>query len=198
MIRSEMLAPQDAPLYVLLLLVLAIFAVALFVLLRKRGGTGARSSASEAPAVRDATVVFHPDHRALGAGTRRAPATFTVSLPDDDGTYLVPLIDDDGTPGPPIRVQARSLYIGRDAARAQIVFADPSVSRLHARLVEEGDGVYMLHDEGSASGTFVNDERVDLQPRRLKSGDVIEFGRQRVIFESPDPIGDMAAVGSQG
>ncbi len=138
-------------------------------------------------------MVFRPDHR---GGSR--PAASYVRRTDDDGTYLIPLQGDAETPGEPIPIQARSLYIGRDGARAQIVFTDPSVSRLHARLVEEVDGVFVLHDEGSASGTFVNDQRVDLQPRELHSGDVLEFGRQRVIFQTAEPFGELASLASRG
>ena len=176
----------------ILALALVIVGVVLFVWLRRRSKIGERTGPA-VPAARDATVVFRADHR----GGNRPAASYVVSLPDDDGTYLIPLQGDDGTPGQAIRIQATSLYIGRDKTRAQIVFDDPTVSRLHARLVEEVDGVFMLHDEGSASGTFVNDERIDLQPRELHSGDLIEFGRQRVIFQSADLLGDLASFGSQ-
>ena len=180
----------------LLALALAIATIVIiFVWLRGRSKTRDRTG----PAVSvssDATVVFRPEHR----GGNRPAATVTMSLPDDDdGTYLIPLQGDDGTPGQAIPILARSLYIGRDQSRAQIVFDDPTVSRLHARLVEEVEGVFMLHDEGSASGTFVNDERIDLQPRELHSGDLIEFGRQRVIFQSAEPLGQtFASFASQG
>jgi hypothetical protein len=188
MIPSEVQALPAASLYALLLLIFAIAAVALFLWLRQRFGPPAPAGAPPALTGRDAIRVLISDRRASGSASGRSDASFTVYLPDDDGTYLVPLLDDDGMPGAPIRVPARSVYIGRDAGRAQIVFADPSVSRIHARLVEEGEGIFVLHDEGSASGTFVNDERLDLRPRRLKPGDLLEFGRQRVIFESIDPI----------
>lgn len=173
---------QEAPLTIgILALALISVGVALFVWLRRSFKTRERTGPA-VPAVRDATVVFRAEHR----GGSRPAASYVVSLPDDDGTYLIPLQGDDGAPDQAIPIQARSLYIGRDQSRAQIVFADPSVSRLHARLVEEVDGVFILHDEGSASGTFVNDERIDLQPRELHSGDLIEFGRQRVIFQSAE------------
>jgi len=176
----------------ILVLAVAIVGVALFLWSRRSSKILSRTD-SGASAARDATLVFRAEHR----GSSLPPANFVVSLPDDEGTYLIPLEGDAGTPGEPISVQERSLYIGRDKARAQIVFADPSVSRLHARLVEEVDGMFMLHDEGSASGTFVNDERVDLQPRHLHSGDLIEFGRQRVIFHSAALFGDVASLHPQ-
>ena len=184
---------QEAPLIIgILALALAVVGVALIVWLRRRSKAGERTGPA-VPVAQDATVVFRAEHR----GRSRPAASYVVSMPDDDGTYLVPLQGDTGTPGQPIPIQARSLTIGRDQSRAQIVFVDPSVSRLHARLVEEVDGVFMLHDEGSASGTFVNDERIDLQPRQLHSGDLIEFGRQRVIFQSAELFGDLASLRTQ-
>jgi hypothetical protein len=181
---------QEVPLLIgILALALAVVGVVLFVWWRRSSKAG-EGTGPAVPSARDATVIFRAERR----GGSRPAESYVVSLPDEDGTYLIPLQGDAGTPGQPIPIQTRSLYIGRDQARAQIVFADPSVSRLHARLVEEVDGVYMLHDEGSASGTFVNDERIDLQPRQLHSGDLIEFGRQRVIFQSTELLGDFASV----
>jgi pSer/pThr/pTyr-binding forkhead associated (FHA) protein len=85
--------------------------------------------------------------------------------------------------GKPKALNAQTMYIGRDPARAQIVFTDRSVSRLHARIVEESDNVFVLHDEGSSSGTYVNGDPVTAShPHHLHPGDRIEFGRVEVIF----------------
>jgi hypothetical protein len=96
---------------------------------------------------------------------------------------LVPIIDDIGTWGSPIPLPAQSVFIGRDPARAQITFADASVSRLHARIVEESDGVFLLYDEGSSSGTYVNDMQLGQEPVQLRARDIIEFGRVKVVFQ---------------
>lgn len=100
---------------------------------------------------------------------------------------LLPIIDDMGNTGKPIPITAQSVRIGRDPAQAQIVFSDPTVSRYHARIVEESDGVFLLYDEGSTSGTYVNDMRVEHEPVRLAAGDLIEFGRVKVRF-NPGPL----------
>jgi hypothetical protein len=55
------------------------------------------------------------------------------------------------------------------------LFGDPGVDRLHARILHQGDD-YVLLDNASAGGTFVNDERVE-GARLLRSGDVIRLGR---------------------
>src|SRR4051812_44956246 len=49
------------------------------------------------------------------------------------------------------------LVVGRSEGRG-LTIADGSVSRLHARLVADGEGVY-VEDLGSANGTFVDGTR---------------------------------------
>jgi serine phosphatase RsbU (regulator of sigma subunit)/pSer/pThr/pTyr-binding forkhead associated (FHA) protein len=65
------------------------------------------------------------------------------------------------------------LTIGR-AAGADIVIADASMSRLHARLVREAEA-WIIEDLGARNGTFVNGQRVE---RRcpLAAGDQIQLG----------------------
>ena len=93
-------------------------------------------------------------------------------------------VNADGTDGSLIPIAAQSVYLGRDPARVQIVFSDLSVSRLHCRIVEEADGVFMIYDEGGTSGTYVNDERVATgQGCRLERGDLIDLGRIELRFE---------------
>ncbi len=184
---------NQMPFLIVAILALAVIGGILFVMFGRRNADTRLAKTPTMPAIQDVTVVFRPEHRGSGS-----TASYVVPLPDDDGAYLIPLFGDDGTPGRPIPLESPSLTIGRDQSRAQIVFTDATVSRLHARLVEEIDGIYMLHDEGSASGTFVNDEPLDLQPRQLHSGDLIEFGRQRVIFHSSKLFGDDAPLQARG
>ena len=60
-----------------------------------------------------------------------------------------------GAPRPDIDLAAPHLTFGRDAALAETVFHDRSVSRLHARVVVQ-DGRVTIVDQGSTSGTWVN------------------------------------------
>jgi uncharacterized lipoprotein len=68
--------------------------------------------------------------------------------------------------------------IGRSLA-ADIRFDDPTVSRRHALIVRQADGVRVL-DDRSLNGVFVNGERVDW--RGLKDGDEILVGRYRLSY----------------
>lgn len=68
--------------------------------------------------------------------------------------------------------------IGRSLA-ADVRFDDPTVSRRHALIVRDADGVVVL-DDRSLNGVFVNGERIER--RRLQDGDEIVIGRFRVHF----------------
>ena len=68
--------------------------------------------------------------------------------------------------------------VGRSLA-ADIRFDDPTVSRRHALIVRQADGVRVL-DDRSLNGVFVNGERVDW--RGLRDGDEILVGRYRLAY----------------
>jgi pSer/pThr/pTyr-binding forkhead associated (FHA) protein len=68
--------------------------------------------------------------------------------------------------------------VGRSLA-ADIRFDDPTVSRRHALIVRQPDGVRVL-DDRSLNGVFVNGERVEW--RALRDGDEIVVGRYRLHY----------------
>jgi hypothetical protein len=70
--------------------------------------------------------------------------------------------------------------IGRSLA-ADVRFDDPTVSRRHALVVRQPDGVRVL-DDRSLNGVFVNGARIE--GRTLKDGDQILVGRYRLSFLS--------------
>ncbi len=82
--------------------------------------------------------------------------------------------------------------VGRSLA-ADVRFDDPTVSRRHALLVRQPDGVRVL-DDRSLNGVFVNGERIEW--RMLEDGDEIVVGRYRLRFLScpalsghgPEPV----------
>jgi ABC-type multidrug transport system ATPase subunit len=75
----------------------------------------------------------------------------------------------------------RGLIIGRQAARGQIVFDHPNVSRRHAAFEVSGEAV-MLRDLGGTSGTFVNGVRLH-GARPLVPGDRIDIGPFQLTFD---------------
>ena len=75
--------------------------------------------------------------------------------------------------------------IGRDLDR-DVILKDPSVSRLHARIIVE-NGRATIEDLKSRNGTSVQNEPLTA-PRILVDGDEIELGTVKVWFivERPD------------
>lgn len=69
--------------------------------------------------------------------------------------------------------------IGR-ASSADLLLADPAVSRIHARLENEGRTVF-LTDFSSSNGTYLNGERM-IDSIELRSGDTIDIGEVRITF----------------
>ena len=78
--------------------------------------------------------------------------------------------------------------IGRSMA-ADVRFDDPTVSRRHALIVRQPDGVRLL-DDRSLNGVFVNGERVD--GKALADGDEVIVGRYRLYFLSVAAKGEDA------
>ncbi len=81
--------------------------------------------------------------------------------------------------------------VGRSLA-ADVRFDDPTVSRRHALLVRQPDGVRVL-DDRSLNGVFVNGERIEW--RMLENGDEIVVGRYRLHFLSEPSEADRAPGG---
>ena len=79
--------------------------------------------------------------------------------------------------------------IGRSLA-ADVRFDDPTVSRRHALIVRQPDGVRVL-DDRSLNGVFVNDARIE--GKVLKDGDEIIIGRYRLSFLSVMPVHDLSS-----
>ena len=94
----------------------------------------------------------------------------------EPGQYLAYRTDDED-------VVAYALHrewtrIGRSLA-ADIRFDDPTVSRRHALIVRQPDGLRVL-DDRSLNGVFVNGERVEWSA--LADGDEVVIGRHRLYF----------------
>jgi pSer/pThr/pTyr-binding forkhead associated (FHA) protein len=63
--------------------------------------------------------------------------------------------------------------IGREVGNTIHLGTDNTVSRRHARILKQGDG-WVIRDEGSSNGTWVNGVRVTEQ--LLRPGDEIQIG----------------------
>ena len=85
-----------------------------------------------------------------------------------------------------------TLVVGR-AGDADVVLADPTISRHHASLSAAGETA-VVEDLQSSNGTFVNGEQVG-QPRRVGAGDIIGLGGSTMIEVSVGPTGAHTPTG---
>jgi len=113
-----------------------------------------------------------PDVQTLSDADALEAARDTV---DGPGRYLI--FHDSGEVRT-VAMPGESMRIGRSLS-AHLRFEDPTVSRRHAVLVTEREGVRVL-DDRSLNGVFVNGERV--VSRLLEDGDEVVIGRYRLRF----------------
>jgi diguanylate cyclase (GGDEF)-like protein len=123
-------------------------------------------------------VTFFNDLIARGES---APSSDT-SLP----MYLI--LVNGGIPGSMLRVSTGGTRLGR-AADNTFQFREITISRNHATLTVDPQGVVRLTDMGSTNGTYLNDRRLpELTPARVKDGDRIRLGSALVLkFVRLDP-----------
>ncbi|UCG25056.1 MAG: FHA domain-containing protein [Chloroflexota bacterium] len=159
------------------LVAVVVLIVAVVLLRRRKSGPPAETApppAEPTPSVdHQATQVIKPAFVAQQATT--AYLEPLENAPDHQGT---------------IAIGEETMTIGRDPKLAQIVFADKSVSRLHARIMQS-DNSFRLYDEGSASGTYINFEQIGLTPQVLNDNDDIHIGRVHLRFHV-SAVGDDA------
>jgi hypothetical protein len=124
----------------------------------------------------------------LSKGEAPAETTQTFSA-DEVGEHLDH--DDLGLEGPALVVRAgggragesfkpvgERTRIGR-SPDCEIFLDDVTVSRNHAVLIER-DGGFVVEDQGSLNGTFVNRKRIESAP--LAEGDELQIGKYRMTF----------------
>jgi two-component system, cell cycle response regulator len=81
--------------------------------------------------------------------------------------------------------------VGR-AAECTFAFDDSSLSREHARIFYAA-GAYVLKDNGSTNGSFVNDVRIS-SAKQLNDGDRVQFGSSTVLRFSLADADELAAL----
>lgn len=107
------------------------------------------------------------------------PARDAVPAPDTIGHYLVVL--DGAEQGRRLELSATEpMTIGRDPQQT-LVFADPELSRRHARVLLVNEEP-LVQDLGSTNGTFVDGKRVTA-PTKLPEGTVLRIGSQLFRYE---------------
>ncbi len=82
--------------------------------------------------------------------------------------------------GQEFEVKPEGAYIGREPSMAQIVVADPRISKRHL-WIGVRDGLVKIVDQESRNGTFINDPRSErVTEAALNSGDTVILGESDV------------------
>jgi len=111
---------------------------------------------------------------------------------DPPGEYLA--YRDDNQRVTAVALRREWTRIGRSLA-ADIRFDDPTVSRRHALIVRQADGLRVL-DDRSLNGVFVNGERVEWSP--LADGHEIVVGRHHLHFIEIEAVSGMRNPNAAG
>ena len=120
--------------------------------------------------------------RSLGEVTETFDAADLADLAEHDelgleGPALV-VRAGGGRAGESFRPSGERTRIGR-SPDCEIFLDDVTVSRNHAVLLER-DGAYVVEDQGSLNGTFVNRKRIE--SATLEEGDEVQIGKYRMTF----------------
>jgi hypothetical protein len=89
--------------------------------------------------------------------------------------------------GTPIPILEKDMTFGTNPVQSMHVLDDPSISPLHARIKKGSDGSFMIFDQGSVAGTWVNFEAVGRDGIRLRHGDRIHLGQMQYRFDLHQP-----------
>jgi pSer/pThr/pTyr-binding forkhead associated (FHA) protein len=139
----------------------------------------------------DATILVHsqkPQHPPGSAAPAPAPAA-------GDPPYL--WIESGNRAGQKVELTAdadakRTWRVGSNES-SRIRFQDPGVSAQHATLHQQ-DGTWVLTDDLSVNGTFVNDKKI--LRSYLAPGDRVRFGPVECRFYIPPAAGERARAGT--
>jgi hypothetical protein len=92
--------------------------------------------------------------------------------------------------GHPIGLTEKETTFGTDPVQAEHVLDHPSIDALHARLKQTAGGDFMLSDNNTVAGTWINYDPISRDGHILKHGDVVHFGQLMYRFSLKNPPTD--------
>ena len=118
--------------------------------------------------------------------TAHRRASLRRDFPDEPVEAFLHPIGPYATTDESIPLIGTDIFIGSDPSLTAVPLEDPSVDRMHARLIRQVDGSYLLKDQGSVAGTWVNYEEIPNEGLLLSDGDRVHFGRAFFQFVRPN------------
>jgi hypothetical protein len=185
---------SNRPLLTTLLVILASGAlIAILLRLRKRlpgiPGAARRAAAPLQPAQPE--PITRPAPSRMPRWASRLQWTSRTTRRGEPLAFLERLIDPNSlealTPSPPFPIHATEITIGTDPNLSTFVLDDPAVAELHARIHRTRDGDFLVNDNDTIAGTWVNYQPVNGDNTRLDHGDLIHFAGVGFRFKLGHP-----------
>jgi hypothetical protein len=151
----------------------------------------ARASLFNTERLDQSTRALDADAAPTGAGAEEPELERVRGQIEQPGDYL---FYEEGGESRVLALSREWTRIGRSLA-ADVRFDDPTVSRRHALVVRQPDGVRVL-DDRSLNGVFVNGTRVE--GKVLSDGDEIVVGRYRLRFLQVTDPAELTVTGGGG
>jgi hypothetical protein len=139
-------------------------------------------------------VVVAPSAPVTKPKKRRTPSKKTEAAPKSSAEAAASFIrvnpDGQFAAVAPIPLAEKEIVFGTDPVQCTQILDDPSISSVHARLRLTDDGGYLLQDNNSIAGTWVNYEPIPREGYRLMHGDMVHFGQlmYRFMLKTPPVI----------
>ena len=120
-------------------------------------------------------------------GKKKTPRRAKSDMVTDAAAWLVRL-NPDGEPASVISIPVAipGMTLGTDPVQSTYILDEPSISPLHAR-IQQTEAGYIVFDQNSLAGTWVNYEPVTREGHPLKHGDRVHFGQLMYRFELKNP-----------
>lgn len=161
--KSESLLEQQKSLIIAVVCVAVVIIVVITMALRKR-----KRALSASVAELNELTAPKPDYVLTGQDSAGSPVALRIF-------------------GSDLHQSPNGMLIGRNPSSVQIVLADPTVSRVHAKLSIE-QGKLQIEDYGSSVGTQLNGQALNpSRPYTLANGDELFIGEVRLQLTVEEP-----------
>lgn len=125
-----------------------------------------------------------PEERKNNKPLYSIPATVVMKEAESFGAFHPVLISQKKTENPDIIIQDKCMTIGKIRGIADVCLTGESVSRIHAKLIQDVQGCAVV-DIGSTNGTYINGFRISEQQKYyLEDGDKVRFAQAEYEFQT--------------
>lgn len=135
------------------------------------------------------SVSFDPGQYEKEENTVSESRTMVLKEPEPSAPFLTGM---GKNAGKIFSLEKEQTLIGKWAASADIYLDAPTVSRIHARILREGDNCYAV-DLNSKNGTLINGIPLDPEGKNLlQDSDIISFAKEDFRYSCPQsrPLND--------